>query len=275
MGEFPKKLWLMWDQGLAHAPLLVQRCVASWIERNPGWQVVVLDRNNLHEHLHRLDVPEATLARLNATKKSNLVRLQLLAEHGGVWTDATTWCARPLDEWLHELDTSGFFAFRNPGPDRLLSNWFLASQPGHHLVQRWRVLQADFFRRHHFPVQGPGRLRIAAWLGGKLSRDVSSTHRWLNPLLTRGLRIYPYFICHYLFERAVAGDPECARAWAATPVRSADPPHAIQTHGPWSTPTTAMREEIEQRQVPVYKLSWRIDAREFPPDSLLGYLLES
>ena len=124
-------------------------------------------------------------------------------------------------------------------------------------------------------MQGPRRLRLAAWLGGRLSPGVASTHRWLNPLFTRVLRIYPYFICHYLFERTLARDRECARAWAATPERSADPPHRIQTQGPWSTPTTAMREEIEQKQVPVYKLGWRIDVRELPPDSLLGCLLHS
>ena len=29
-----------------------------------------------------------------------MIRLELLAEHGGVWADATMLCLRPLDSWI-------------------------------------------------------------------------------------------------------------------------------------------------------------------------------
>lgn len=60
-------------------------------------------------------------------KLSNWIRINLLDRHGDVWTDATCLCMQPLDEWIHDEARSGFFAFSKPGPDRLMSNWFLAS----------------------------------------------------------------------------------------------------------------------------------------------------
>ena len=35
------------------------------------------------------------------------------------------------------LTHSGFFVFRNPGPDRQIENWFIASSPDHTLTSSW------------------------------------------------------------------------------------------------------------------------------------------
>ena len=53
----------------------------------------------------------------------------MLRQHGGVWADATSFCLRPLDDWLNAAYAAGFFAFRNPAKDRMMANWFIASEP--------------------------------------------------------------------------------------------------------------------------------------------------
>ena len=73
--------------------------------------------------------PEA-FARIAAVPKepeafADQIRIEILHLHGGVWADATTICAKPLDEWLPERMGTGFFAFERPAQDRMIASWFL------------------------------------------------------------------------------------------------------------------------------------------------------
>ena len=125
-----KIVWSCWLQGRIRAPWLVEQCLRSWEERNPGWDVRCLDQSSLARYI---DVPDLSTKQITPTSYSDIVRILLLRTHGGVWTDATVYCNRPLDDWLEELVASGFFAFDNPGgptlwdllksaPDRYISS---------------------------------------------------------------------------------------------------------------------------------------------------------
>ena len=58
---------MLWYQGLDRAPLVVKKCVESWIRENPGWDVVVLDAESLKRYVTP-DLPPDKLARLDLTK---------------------------------------------------------------------------------------------------------------------------------------------------------------------------------------------------------------
>src|SRR4051812_33924103 len=111
-----KTIWMYWHQGWAEAPPIATQSLASWSRWNPGYDIRALDQRSLPDYT---DLPQRIdLGRRDLTvqKIAALARLALLAEHGGVWTDATVVCARPLDDWLGAYFTDcGFFAFRNPG----------------------------------------------------------------------------------------------------------------------------------------------------------------
>ena len=116
--------------------------------------------------------------------QADLARLDLLARHGGVWADATCFCVRPLDDWLLPCLPSGFFAFDRPGPDRLLSTWFLAAQPGNALVSGTFALMRDY-------LSLPMRLDEHAFLVKALTRLLRGRPRtrgwWFDPALRAGL----------------------------------------------------------------------------------------
>ena len=38
----PRKIWMMWDQGLDNAPLSVKQCHESWVRKNPDHTVQML-----------------------------------------------------------------------------------------------------------------------------------------------------------------------------------------------------------------------------------------
>ncbi len=130
--RLPRRVWMYWQQGEAAAPDLVRECIASWRSQNPGWEIVVLDGDSAEALVDMSDLPADMLIR----RRSNLLRMRLLLTRGGVWADATTFCARPLDDWLPLMMPAGMFVFSNPHPDRIISTWFLASLPGHEALRR-------------------------------------------------------------------------------------------------------------------------------------------
>lgn len=60
----PRKIWLLWFQGVSEAPFIVRKCIDSWIRKNPTWDVTLLDSNNLKKHVD-LKVSDSKLANLS------------------------------------------------------------------------------------------------------------------------------------------------------------------------------------------------------------------
>lgn len=269
-GLVPKTIWFLWFQGLAGAPYVVRKCHESWVAQNPGWRIAVLDQATLPEFA-ALNCQSGALSRLSRQHQADLARLDLLTRHGGVWADATTFCMRPLDEWLPASTQSGFFAFHRP--DRGFSSWFLAAAPGNELVSRLLRELLAYWGRHHFRNEELRLLRAA--LQRILARSARTRGWWFSPPLRDWLAIYPYFALNYLFEKLVSEDSECARIWLATPRVSADGPHRLYRAGLLSPLPPAVRAEIDSRAVPVYKTTWKLGGGEIPAGSTLSYLLRT
>jgi hypothetical protein len=227
----PRVIWMLWLQGWHVAPELVQACAETWRRWNPGWTVRRLDRAGLEVLLpSEAFVPLAGKA-VEPEAFSDVARLELLARYGGVWADATVYCLRPLDEWLPARMTSGFFAFARPGPDRMLSSWFLATAQGGGIVRRWRQAARDYW-------------------AGRASRD-------------------HYFWIHRLFAACHAEDPCFRAAWDAVPAISATGPHRFEPYLTRlvEPPTAADEAFLAAPDVPVLKLTHKRPPPEAPSGS--------
>lgn len=120
------KIWMCWWQGLDQAPEIVKRCVES-IKRNAGGrEVIIITDENYERYVH---IPQWVKEKQKAgiitrTNLSDLLRLSLLAEHGGLWLDSTFFCTGPLEQmtfdepvwsikrpdYLHCSIAQGYFA---------------------------------------------------------------------------------------------------------------------------------------------------------------------
>lgn len=103
--EYSDCIWVCWWQGLEQAPEIVKICVES-IKKNAGdHRVIILTDDNYKEYV---DIPEWVEEKKNKgiitrTNYSDLLRLSLLAKHGGMWIDSTFFCTSPvLDEYFKE-----------------------------------------------------------------------------------------------------------------------------------------------------------------------------
>ncbi len=119
-------IWICWWQGLDSAPELVKRCIESIQKNAGGHKVIILTEDNYKDYV---TVPKWVEDKKDAgiisrTHYSDILRLSLLAEHGGMWLDATFFCAKncideyfkyPLwsikrPDYLHCSIASGYFA---------------------------------------------------------------------------------------------------------------------------------------------------------------------
>lgn len=84
-------VWVYWAQGWASAPSVVRLCMDSMkLHAGPG-PVVALDATNVR---HMVDLPEWTYEKYNRgyigeAHYSDLLRINLLKQFGGLWMDAT------------------------------------------------------------------------------------------------------------------------------------------------------------------------------------------
>lgn len=267
--EIPRIIWFLWLQGLARAPYVVRKCHDSWVARNPTWRVVSLDEESLPA-VTSIDYSAGNIVRLSRQQKSDLLRLDLLAHHGGVWADATCFCVQPLDDWLIPNTASGFFAFHQPRPDRIISSWFLAAEPGNVLVSRLLDRLMTHWGDHSY--RAADRQILVRALTRALRVSPRTRAWWFSPPIRDWLALNPYYAIMYAFEKLVREDPECERIWRATPKISAVPPHHLYRAGLLTPPSAALRSEIDGREVPVYKTAWNLPEGTVPLDSALGYL---
>jgi hypothetical protein len=275
----PSTIWMLWLQGEAQAPWLVQRCIASWREQNPGWRVRVLSNQDL-PLLQPDGLSPECWQRLSMQKQANLARLHLLLNHGGVWADATTLCRRPLDGWIQEHSPTGFFAFSRPGPDRLLSNWFLAASPGHPLCQAWLDQQIAYFQRQR-PMRSKTLLQRAIFRGlDRIGRRNSlSSQLWflpgIGPLTGHS---EPYFISHYCFSRCLNQQPELQRLWQGVPVLGAQEAHLAKRACQRELTAIEQQQQLERllsSTAPLYKLCWKTLQGSDTDSNLVSTLLRA
>lgn len=147
-----RTIWMLWLQGWDNAPPVAAACRESFAAMNPTWTIRSLDSRSYVDYLG----PEAGWITERAecippAALSDLIRIELLRNAGGVWADATVLCLRPLDEWLPLVASDTLFAFRDPGPDRRLSSWFLSAPGGDPLVAAWADTCRQYWERNDSP----------------------------------------------------------------------------------------------------------------------------
>ena len=192
-----RKIWFCWFQGLDNAPELIRINLKSWRERNPTWEIVVLDNSNISNFVNLEAILGENIEFISPASMSDVLRVNLLEKYGGVWVDATTFCNTALDEWLYESMYEGFFGLKNGSNDRIVSTFFIACEAKHPLISAWKK-ETNLYWKNIFRNQVK-----YSHVRRDLERSLSVSHlkaqNWLSRIVVNELKIYPYFWFHYLF----------------------------------------------------------------------------
>ena len=100
----------------------------SWKRRHPDWELRLWTEESLPGDLERREIYE--LLRRPA-ERSDMLRLELLQRHGGVYVDTDFECRRSIEPLLDGV--TFFCAYIDPGR---VNNALIGSVPGHPLLER-------------------------------------------------------------------------------------------------------------------------------------------
>jgi mannosyltransferase OCH1-like enzyme len=105
-----------------------RRWIETWRSNHPSWEHRLWTEENLPQDPIRPEI----LERLRApVERADILRLEILYRHGGIYVDADVECLRPVDPVLEGEDFVGVCL--KPGR---ATNTFIASVPEHPLLER-------------------------------------------------------------------------------------------------------------------------------------------
>jgi hypothetical protein len=214
--EIPKIIWMFWHSGFEDVPDVVRKSLLTWRHFNPDHEIRELSLKDANALLD-LDL-DAVFSKLSVylgwAGKSDLIRLLILAKYGGVWVDATTFCLKPLSEWLYvETSENGFFSFRDVSDERdvELVSWFIAAAPNQPVIFQ-TLLDCVFYlfqdRARKLPVTGYSEYRNRY---GIKDGECPGREFLLECDLKHGN--YPYFWMFYIFRDAIRDFPGQREIW--------------------------------------------------------------
>ena len=132
-------VWILWKQGWTDAPLIARLVAASWIHHNDPneFTIRLISDTDLPDLLPEDDMKILDTLPSDAAQ-SDLIRLSLLANHGGVWADATMLCMAPLACWIFDaLAPVGFWMYHGRDMGSGPASWFIVSVKGSYLIESW------------------------------------------------------------------------------------------------------------------------------------------
>ena len=143
-GEFrsiPKTIWLYWDEEIITSNT-VGLCINVIKSLHPSFSVQVLNRVTLFDYLP--DFPTQVTDKA-PTFVSDLVRLMLIEQYGGIYLDATVLLSQPIDWVLERFHTDHSEAVLYYTDENTLNheypmveNWFIVAPPNSKFIRDWR-----------------------------------------------------------------------------------------------------------------------------------------
>lgn len=98
-------IWVCWWTGESTAPDLVKKCIDSIRKHSNGHTVYIIDQYNYNDYL---TIPNHILAKVSngslcLANFSDYLRVSLIYKYGGLWLDATVFCAKQIPNLYFEL----------------------------------------------------------------------------------------------------------------------------------------------------------------------------
>lgn len=237
INPYPDKIWVAWLQGEEQAPPLVKKCLASIRQHAAGREVVVITDDNMAQYV---DFPEYILrkkakGRISNTHFSDLLRIFLLAQYGGIWIDATVYLTAPIPEYILNAP---LFCYKSPVAAGKIkaSSWFIAAERRNDIIVSTKTLLEEYWKRKNY--------------------------------------LQHYYLFHLLFAVAIDSSAELTRQWQAVPNFNSANPHVLQSElgMPYSSTRWEQIRSFAPMHKLTYKLSREVYER---PDTFLQMILNS
>ena len=189
--EVKDYIWVCWLQGFDAAPVIVQNCIRSVQKHKPeGYEVVIITSQNYHQYVTLSDyiVQKWQKGLISNTHFSDLLRIFLLARHGGYWIDATCLMTSSIPDIVAKKK---LFMFRSHGEFSFtyIQSCFIHCERNHYVMRKWCASMSEYWRREEGLIH--------------------------------------YFLHHLMFQTLMQNDPQFAKEVSTIPVMSDEPMHIL------------------------------------------------
>ena len=147
----PKIIWAFWDS--KEMPELVKICINNWKELHPDFEINILNNETIHTFLPNFP----KLKDFNPVFKSDLLRLSLLKEYGGIYLDASVFLNQRLDQYIsfyieNNLDLLVFSSEGHPNDKKypITESWFIISEKTNLFIEKWLFYVTEVFLSNDF-----------------------------------------------------------------------------------------------------------------------------
>ncbi|MGN1157359.1 MAG: capsular polysaccharide synthesis protein [Agathobacter sp.] len=152
-------IWTIWLQGMDQAPEVVQKCYASMKENIQDKEIIVITEDNYSNYVQFPDyiMEKYKKGIISKVHFADLLRIELLANHGGTWLDGTVYCSGPIrDEQRYILDADLFlYQTLKPGLDGMcscISSWLMTASTGNPIILLTRSLLHNYWKNYDYAV---------------------------------------------------------------------------------------------------------------------------
>lgn len=144
-----KIIWTCWLQGEENAPLIVRKCLDSIRQHAGYYKVVVLTQETISKYV---EVPEYIEQKhqqglIPHAHYTDIVRLMLLIQYGGVWIDSTILLTGELP--LYVTETPLFVFQREPEGHVEMGVCFISSDKNHPILRTQLALLLEYWRHEN------------------------------------------------------------------------------------------------------------------------------
>lgn len=144
----PERAFSIWLQGEYQAPPLVKACFRS-MKKHLKQEVIILDENSLFDWITLPDyvIEKWKKGLIPHAHFSDICRVELLYQHGGLWFDATDFVTAPVPQYIMDED---FFVFMSGhiirGSYSGIQNCFIRARKGNTLLGIWREAILNYWK---------------------------------------------------------------------------------------------------------------------------------
>lgn len=234
-----KFIWFLWQQGLDNAPELVKKCYESTIKYKEDYEVILLTKDNLHDYVELPDHVELLYKNklMSEALYSDMIRLYLLINYGGIWRDATCFQTECYPSYVKESDFFMFSCNLLFNKSKICcSSWFVKSQKRNDILVKTYNILCEYHLHHKMAID--------------------------------------YFLFHLVLTLVVRNDINCKEIWNKMPYVCNMNPHVF--YFKWNMDYSERIYNHCFEQCFIHKLSWKYSENEINnKGNMLNYFLEN
>lgn len=147
----PKIIWTYWDE--YNLTPFIKLCIKSWKKNCKNYKINIINKKTINKYItiNNYNIEIDSPARL-----SDLLRLKLLSEYGGIWMDISIYLTENIDNIINKYSNYDIIGFDVPSNVFIMESWFIAASKNNNFIKDWFNLfssiknKKDFFKQYAY-----------------------------------------------------------------------------------------------------------------------------